>query len=622
MSTPLVEPAVRGAVVAEGRGPFRRLRTRLEPGPAGTVLVELELPAAAVEVEWLHPFSWDAGDRGVRVRSRQLCDGDEVCLHAGPYGTADAVAHAAGEPMRFPTGGEGHRYLAGDEPGPEDRHQDTAAWVVVEAQPPGPAAPPVSLVLAWEYSGHLVTRVRRHGDRLLVTSLLPADTFAPTRGSDLVGAEGPVGWFALVDGGREAAAAALRTLVSDEMVTAPDLTGMPGTPDFPCLVANSWGVGEDTSTARILRMLEATAAVGAEVFVVDKGWERAVGDWHPNDRFAEGLRMLSDRARERGLGFGVWCGWGNADPASAVAGQHPEWLARWRGDLPRLSSDNHALCLGHDPARDWVLGELGRLVEDFGLTWLLHDFETIARCDRDDHTHDPGAGEHAAEQAFHHILRTLAERYPQVVLENCWNGVRPLDLAMVRSHHTTITEDHCRAHENALAKVGLGRYLPLSWQSAYMGAEDLPPRARVAPYVIGGPWVFMDDPETWSEETRSTLLRAVEVYKDWRGALVHASVGRPAVTLEPAVGAAGPDGVAPDGVDAVLATVDPRTAYLAVSVPAGARSVRLDLGLAPGSWTVTDAWTGSSADVLVEDGTLHRPVEPAGDGLLLALQRR
>jgi alpha-galactosidase len=321
----------------------------------------------------------------------------------------------------------------------------------------------------------------------------------------------------------------LRSLVIDEMVPSPDLSGMPGDPEFPCLVANSWGVLEDTSTERILAMMDATAAVGAEVFVVDKGWERLVGDWHANDRFPSGLRWLSDQARERGMGFGVWCGFGNADPASPVALDHSDWLARWRGEVPKLSFGNYALCLGHDPARDWILEDLRRMVTEFRLTWFLHDFESIARCDRDDHTHDPGAGEHAAEAAWHHILRTLKAEFPQLVLENCWNGVRPLDLAMVRSHHTTITEDHCLSHWNSLAKVGLGRYLPLDWQSAYMGAEDLPPRARIAPYVIGGPWVLMDDPENWSDETRETLVTAAAAFRRWRGLLRTATVCRPVV---------------------------------------------------------------------------------------------
>jgi alpha-galactosidase len=391
------------------------------------------------------------------------------------------------------------------------------------------------------------------------------------------------------------------------MITAPDLSGLPGRAAFPCLVANSWGVQEDTSTERILAMMDATAAVGAEVFVVDKGWERSVGDWRPNDRFPSGLLALSQEARRRGMGFGVWCGWGNADPRSPVALEHPDWLATWRGHVPVLSFDNHGLCLGHDPARDWVLEELSRLVTEFGLTWLLHDFETIARCDSTTHTHDPGAGEHAAEAAFHHILRTLAARFPTLVLENCWNGVRPLDLAMIRSHHTTITEDHCRTHFNSLAKAGLGRYLPLDWQSAYMGADDLPPRARIAPYVIGGPWVLMDDPETWTEQSRADLARAAEVFKHWRADLRTATITRIPTT--------------PDRVDTVLATLADGRALLAVSAPPGVRQVELDPGFV-GPYVLRDEWSGSESTQDLDGSPWLIDLEPGGDGLILSLLPR
>ncbi|MEV0796254.1 glycoside hydrolase family 36 protein [Kribbella sp. NPDC050281] len=577
------------ATVEDHIGPFLRLATTLTPSAP---LAEIELEADEAVVEWLHPFSWDAADRGVVTPTRRLVEGDLICLHAGPYGTADAVAHRNGEPMLFPDIKDGHRYLEGAAPGPDDDHQDAAAWTLVELA--GQCA-----VLAWEYSGSLTIEVTVRDGRTRITSRLPSDTFHPAASEDW---EGPVGWVAVVPGGLDAGAAALRSLVIDEVVTAPDLSGMPGDPAFPCVVANSWGVQENTSTERIIGMMDATAAIGAEVFVVDKGWERSVGDWHANDRFSSGMRWLSDEARSRGLGFGVWCGFGNADPASPVAREHPEWLASWRGMTPKLSFGNHALCLGHDPARDWILDELRRMVDEFGLTWFLHDFESIARCDRDDHTHDPGAGEHAAERAWHHVLRTLQSEFPQLVLENCWNGVRPLDLAMVRSHHTTITEDHCRTHWNSLAKVGLGRYLPLDWQSAYMGADKLSPRARIAPYVIGGPWVLMDDPETWSDETRETMAQAAAAFKRWRGPLRTATVRRPTVDI--------------DGYDAVQATTEDGRVLLAISLGGEVDEVRVTLDGLEGNYVLCDEWTGETRPVTINDKGLTLP----GDaGLLVSL---
>jgi hypothetical protein len=588
------------APAGEVAGFIRLATTLLDHGPAGTRLAELRLPGREVEVEWLHPFSWDSGDRGVITATRRLGPGELVCLHAGPYATADAAAHRDGVGMEFPPTGDGHRYRrdAVLPPQPDDDHQDTAAWLVARV-----GGRYVSL--AWEYSAHLIMTVEVVTDQVVIRSLLPADTYAPA--PETRSGPGPTGWLSVGPGDLDAGAAALRRLIIEEMITPPDLSGLPGSPGFPCLVANSWGVQEDTSTERILAMMDATAAVGAEVFVVDKGWERSVGDWQPNDRFTSGLRTLSEEARRRGLGFGVWCGWGNADPRSPVALQHPDWLASWRGHIPVLSFDNHGLCLGHDPARDWVLDQLSRMVTDFGLTWLLHDFETIARCDATGHTHDPGAGEHAAEAAFHHILRSLAARFPLLVLENCWNGVRPLDLAMIRSHHTTITEDHCRTHFNSLAKVGLGRYLPLDWQSAYMGADDLPDRARIAPYVIGGPWVLMDDPATWTDQSRTDLARAAEVFKAWRTDLRTAEIRRlPTI---------------PAGVDTVLATLPDGRALLAISAPPGVRQIELDPGVV-GSYVLRDEWSDTESTQELDGSPWLIDLEPAGEGLILSLTPR
>ena len=80
--------------VADGEAAdFVRLNTTLaDHGPTGTALAELRLPGRSVEVEWLHPFSWDHADRGVVTATRRMAAGQILCLHAGPYGTADAAA--------------------------------------------------------------------------------------------------------------------------------------------------------------------------------------------------------------------------------------------------------------------------------------------------------------------------------------------------------------------------------------------------------------------------------------------------------------------------------------------------------------------------------------------------
>jgi hypothetical protein len=115
----------------------------------------------------------------------------------------------------------------------------------------------------------------------------------------------------------------------------------------------------------------------------------------------------------------------------------------------------------------------------------------------------------------------------------------------------------------------------------------------------------MDDPETWSDETRETLTKAAELFKRWRCSLRTATVCRPVVDLPQ--------------YDAVQATTADGRVLLAVCVPAGTDEVRLP-GF-EGEFQLTDEWTGDVRAVSVDSGGLCLPSRPTGDGLLVSLAR-
>src|SRR5690606_14503763 len=133
--------------------------------------------------------------------------------------------------------------------------------------------------------------------------------------------------------------------------------------------------------------------------------------------------------------------------------------------------------------------------------------------------------------------RALHEHYPGMAIENCWNGGRPLDLRMIAHHDTTTGDDWCRSGHNLVAQLGLGRYLPAAWCTAYMSDEALPPTSQLAPHVVGGPWIFMGDLAAWDEQTRATVSTAVQIYKRWRSPDLTARVVAPE-TSAPVAGVA------------------------------------------------------------------------------------
>ncbi len=78
-------------------------------------------------------------------------------------------------------------------------------------------------------------------------------------------------------------------------------------PSYPLLVNNSWGSGMAVDEALAHRMIEQSAQLGLEMFLLDAGWFRDVGDWQANpNKFPHGIASVADFAHQHGLKFGLW----------------------------------------------------------------------------------------------------------------------------------------------------------------------------------------------------------------------------------------------------------------------------------------------------------------------------
>ena len=55
-------------------------------------------------------------------------------------------------------------------------------------------------------------------------------------------------------------------------------------PHYPLTVNNSWGAGMQVDESIAHRMIADSANLGLEMFHLDAGWFRGVGDWYPNPK--------------------------------------------------------------------------------------------------------------------------------------------------------------------------------------------------------------------------------------------------------------------------------------------------------------------------------------------------
>jgi disulfide oxidoreductase YuzD len=165
---------------------------------------------------------------------------------------------------------------------------------------------------------------------------------------------------------------------------------------YPLVVNNSWGGGMKVNDELARRMIADAASLGVDMFHMDAGWFRGVGDWHPNpEKFPQGLAAIADDAHQHGLKFGLWVDWTQAglstEPGALNARDRKvrDWMVT---DLPKdwqpEPFKGQTIDIGVPEAKEWAQHEVQRIVHDYHLDMLEHDGYLVAHgCDRTDHPH-------------------------------------------------------------------------------------------------------------------------------------------------------------------------------------------------------------------------------------------
>ena len=136
---------------------------------------------------------------------------------------------------------------------------------------------------------------------------------------------------------------------------------------------NTWGMQRDEQRNgkdlrgvltydRIFKEIRNAHDLGADIFVLDDGWEQMQGVWKPNDRLDRGLKPIYDSLQHYGMTMGAWLSPVGIDKRAERYQQHPEWVIRDQDGNPVLAQWDH-------PAFDFVSGFYALFVQD--CKWLI-----------------------------------------------------------------------------------------------------------------------------------------------------------------------------------------------------------------------------------------------------------
>ena len=307
----------------------------------------------------------------------------------------------------------------------------------------------------------------------------------------------------------------------------------PAAPDprYPLLVLNSWGSGMAVDKGLASSMIDDGAALGLEMFHIDAGWFRGVGDWRADPaKFPDGLAPIADHAHARGLLFGLWVGWtqGGVRPdvedrqavLNVFAPDRKNWFAYdHAADWKPADFTGADLCLADPDADAWCISLLDRLVTEYKLDMLEHDQRMIVdACNRTDHPHTASATDIAyhAARGYYRVYDAVRARHPRLLFEDCVNGGRTVDYGIVRRVHYISITDTYNPLANRRAFYDASYALPPAMCECYIENEAVKTPEEFRTLLRSGMmgWcTIMCDTTHWTPEQHSIALRQFALYK-------------------------------------------------------------------------------------------------------------
>jgi Melibiase len=329
-----------------------------------------------------------------------------------------------------------------------------------------------------------------------------------------------------------------------------EVLGNPGTwenPHYPLTVNNSWGGGMDINESVAKRMIRDAADLGLEMFHIDAGWFRGVGDWYPNPKkFPNGLAAIADDAHQHGLKFGLWVDWTQAalDTAPGALNARDPQVRDWL--VNDLSPDwkpepfkGQTIDIGAPDAKAWAQREVERIVDDYHLDMLEHDGYLLAQgCIRTDHPHAPPDRDHMhvyhdvgndfvdssnstdvsyhSVRAYYDIYSKMRRSHPGLIFEVCNDGGRMVDFgSAAHADYFSITDTYDPL-SNRRAFYDASWVLPPAMLEAYV--ERWPtPRPENLRYMLRsgmmGWFTLMLDPTAWTAGQHDIAREEIQLYK-------------------------------------------------------------------------------------------------------------
>lgn len=117
-----------------------------------------------------------------------------------------------------------------------------------------------------------------------------------------------------------------------------------------------------------------------DIFQIDDGYERTVGDWLEPDekKFPKGMKVIADNIHRNGMKAGLWLAPFAVTPKSHIYKRHKDWLVRDKNGKAHFASHNwggfYALDIYNNEVRAYIRKVFDTVLKKWGYDMVKLDF--------------------------------------------------------------------------------------------------------------------------------------------------------------------------------------------------------------------------------------------------------
>jgi alpha-galactosidase len=196
-----------------------------------------------------------------------------------------------------------------------------------------------------------------------------------------------------------------------------------------------WG---NPTTEKEIPLVDAAVKAKCDYFVIDAGWYtdpsdnwgKSEGEWLPSkSRFTGGIQQLLNYIKGKGMVPGLWLEPEIVGINSPLRNKPDSWFLMLNGKR-YVDNNRYMLDFRNPEVFNYLTEVVDRMVKEYGIGYIKMDYNNTA-WGTETNTCSVGQGLLEHNRAVVKWFKSIADKYPHLVIENCGSGGCRMDYAML-----------------------------------------------------------------------------------------------------------------------------------------------------------------------------------------------